>query len=119
MRLRLVMLVLAAGLGCSQPEGGRCQTDDDCDPPLVCSVGDQRVCRASGTIITADAAPAIDSRFDARLWDANLSPIFPDAAAPDAVEPPDAVIEAPDAAVELPDAAEELPDASIEEPDAS
>lgn len=101
MRLvRLIPLVLLSLAACKQGEGGRCQLSTDCESPLVCSTAEPRVCLPTGEVTTADAAPGVDSRFDARLFDASTAPV-PDAAVPDAA--------VPDAA--LPDAA--LPDASL------
>ena len=105
-RVRLFCILFLAA-SCKQFEGDRCQTDADCDPPLVCSIGDQQVCRMSGTGIVSDAAPAFDSRFDARRFDANLDPLVPDANI-DAPAPDAALV---DAAVSTPDAPEPTPDA--------
>jgi hypothetical protein len=105
----LLPFLLLAGLACKQVEGSRCQTSDDCEPPLVCAAGEPRVCRLTGSDVLADAAPLPDSRFDARLFDANLSPIDAAAGAVDApVSEPDGPLSEPDAAE--PDAAE--PDAA-------
>lgn len=93
-RLLFGFSVLSLAVGCKQPEGGRCQIAEDCEAPLVCSAAEPRVCRPSGSETIIDAAPAPDSRFDARLGDANVAP--PDASGGGS---PDAPVTTPDASV--------------------
>jgi len=83
----LCALVLATALGaCSQSEGGVCQVDDDCDPPLRCNASTQ-VCQPPGSENGDDAGPPADAALPPDTGPVDAPPPPIDAAEPDAAEP--------------------------------
>ena len=63
MKVLVVIALAFAGVGCKQGLGDRCQTKDDCTPPLVCNMATQTCADMAGGDI--DASLPIDAAIDA------------------------------------------------------
>ena len=62
-KLVTFVLVMFAAAGCRQGLGERCQTKDDCTPPLICNMATQTCADKAGGDI--DAQLPIDAGIDA------------------------------------------------------
>jgi hypothetical protein len=93
-RLVFVAAALVGAAGCKQGVGDRCQVNDDCESPLMCSAA--HVC-FNGQTVLPDANVPSDARIDAG------GGLFPDARPSDAGTPDAPPASPPDAPV--PDAA--------------